>query len=169
MNDRTKAHGLAAYATIGWLHGWRPKRISMLSPPTHFGAPEPKTRQQTEEAIKLLLSVPTGEMLHLGGEDRDHIVHDRAEVRRALELAKRLGPGDPVDHLERVYDDLHATLVSPKIWHCTTRLAETLVKERLLSGERCASVLKAAMVDRRAAKFGPAPATRRITVVDGER
>ena len=164
MNDRTKAHGIAAYGTMAWLRGHRPKQLSMFHAPTHHGVPEPKTREHFEDAIKSLLSLPTGEMLHLGGEARHHIVADRDEVRRALELAGRLGPGDPVDHLERVYDDLHATLASPKIWHCTTRLADTLLKERLLSGERCASVLKAAMIDPSAPKFGPAPATRRITV-----
>jgi hypothetical protein len=169
MNDRMKSHGRAAWATLGWLHGRRPKEVSMFSEPTRFGVPDPQQREHVEEACRLLLSVPLGEQLVAGGTAAEHITAERREVRRALEVAGRLGPGHPVDNLERIYDDLHATLVSPKIWHCTTRLAETLVKERLLSGERCASVLKAAMVDRRAAKFGPAPATRRITVVDGER
>jgi hypothetical protein len=56
-----------------------------------------------------------GEMLHLG-EDGRHLAADRDDVKRALALAARLGDGDPVDHLEPIFDDLCATsgrLVAP--------------------------------------------------------
>jgi hypothetical protein len=164
-SDRVKSHGRSAHATLSWLHGRRVKSLSMFAEPSHFGVPDPQQREHVEQACRLLLSVPVGEQLAAGGSAVEHITPERQEVRRALELAKRLELGDPVDHLERVYDDLHASLVSPKIWHCVTRLADTLCKERLMCGERCASVLRAAMIDRTPPKFGPAPVTRRITVV----
>jgi hypothetical protein len=166
MNDRIKAHGRSAHATLAWLHGRRVKSLSMFAEPSHFGVPE---REHVEQACRLLLSVPLGEQLAAGGTAAEHITAARTEVRRALDLAKRLGPGDPVDHLERIYDDLHATLASPRIYHGVGRLAETLIKERVLGGDRVAAVLRAAMIDRSAPKFGPAPVTRRITVVDGPR
>jgi hypothetical protein len=69
-NDRVVAHGRAAWATLGWLHGRRPKEVSMFAAPTRHGMPEPGTREQVEESIKSLLSLPTGEMMHVGGETR---------------------------------------------------------------------------------------------------
>jgi hypothetical protein len=68
-----------------------------------------------------------GEMLHLGADGR-HLAADRSDVQRALALATRLGDGDAVDALERVFDDLCATLTSPRIRHAVTTLARALIK-----------------------------------------
>jgi hypothetical protein len=130
--------------------------------------PDPKTPEHVDAACRLLLSVPLGEQLAAGGTADQYITADREEVRRALELSKRLGPGHPVDHLERVYDDLHATLASPRIWHCVSRLAETLRKDRLILGDRCASVLKSAMADHCAVASPPMP-PRKVYIADGPR
>jgi hypothetical protein len=53
---------------------------------------------------------------------------DRDDVQRALSLAGGLGAGDPVDHLEPVFDDLVATLTSPRIRHAVARLAGELIR-----------------------------------------
>jgi hypothetical protein len=165
MNDRMKAHGRAAWATLGWLHGRLPKQVSMLSPPTQHGMPEPGTREQVEESIKSLLSLPTGEMMHVGGETRHHIVADRDEVRRALDLSRRLNPAEPVDAMEPIFDDLCATFGSPRIWHGVTRLADALCKYRVMPGDHVADVLRGSMAH--GTKLAYMPVTRRIYVTDG--
>jgi hypothetical protein len=168
MNDKVRAHGRSAHATLAWLSGRRVKSLSLNDAPQHFGVPDPKEREQVEEACRLLLSVPLGEQLAAGGSAAEHITADRPEVRRALDLAKRLGPGHPVDQLEPIYSDLHSTFSSPRIWHCVTRLADALLRHRAMSGERVAAVLKAAMADHRAAGFSPAPMTRKVYVARGK-
>jgi hypothetical protein len=165
MNDRVRAHGRAAHATLAWLHGRRPKEVSMFAAPTHFGIPEPRTPEHLEEAIKSLLSIPTGEMLHLGGEACHHIVADRGEVRRALELSRRLDPAEPVDAMEPIFDDLCATLGSPRIWHGVIRLANALSKHRIMLGDHVADVLRGATMHGSGQPY--VPVTRRITVVHG--
>ena len=81
---------------------------------------------QVEERIRLALSVPAGEMIHLDAPTT-HIAADRPEVQHALRHASRL-PGDPVDTLERCLDDTLATLHSPKVRHTVTKLARALVR-----------------------------------------
>jgi hypothetical protein len=83
-------------------------------------------RDQVEERIRLALSVPAAEMIHLAAATT-HIAADRPEVQHALRHASRL-PGDPVDHLERCLDDLLATLHSPKVRHAVAKLAGELVR-----------------------------------------
>jgi hypothetical protein len=84
------------------------------------------SRDQGEERIRLALSVPAGEMIHLGAPTT-HIATDRPEVQHALRHAGRL-PGDPVDRLERCLDDTLACLHSPKVRHTVTKLASELVR-----------------------------------------
>jgi hypothetical protein len=166
-NDRTVAHGRSAHATLAWLHGRRVKSVSMNDAPQHFGVPDPKEREHVEEACRLLLSVPLGEQLAAGGSAAEHITADRPEVRRALELCRRLGPGHPVDHLEPIYENLHATLASPKVWAGISALASALLKYRTMSGERVGAVLHGAMMH--GAPKGQVHAlTRRIYVEQGE-
>jgi len=165
--DRVVAHGRASHATLSWLHGRRVKSLSMSDAPQHFGVPDPKEREHVEQACRLLLSVPLGEQLAAGGTATEHLTIDRPEVRRAIELAKRLGPGDPVDHLEIVYDNLHATLASPKIWSGICALASALLRHRTMSGERVDAVLKGAMM-RGEPKGQVFPITRRIYVERGD-
>jgi hypothetical protein len=54
-------------------------------------------------------------------------------------MAARLGEGDPVDHLEPVFDDLCATLHSPKpnVRHTVAKLAGAL--SRAQGGELAAN------------------------------
>jgi hypothetical protein len=71
-------------------------------------------------------------MLHLGADGR-HLAADREDVQRGGALAAWLGDGDPVDHLEPIFDDLVATLTSPKVRHSIAALASELL--RAPSGE----------------------------------
>jgi hypothetical protein len=66
-------------------------------------------------------------MLHLGANGR-HLAVDRNDVQRALALAAKLGDGDPVDHLEPIFDDLCATLTSPRVKHTIAALASVLIR-----------------------------------------
>lgn len=165
--DREVAHGRASHAVLGYLNGRRVKELSMSSPPSHYGMPTPQTREQTEEAIKLLLAPAVGEMLYSGGTPESHVVLDRPEVQKALSHAARLGPGDRVDHLERLYGELHDTLTSPKIWAGVCSLATALLRHRAMGGERVAQVIKGALMSR-APKGQVHPVTRRIYVDRGE-
>jgi hypothetical protein len=143
------------------------KSLSLNDAPQHFGVPDPKEREQVEEACRLLLSVPLGEQLAAGGSAEEHIRTDRPEVRRALDLCRRFGPGHPVDHLEPIYENLHATLASPKVWAGVCALASALLKYRTMSGERVASVLRSSML-LASPKGQVHPVTRRIYVEQGE-
>jgi hypothetical protein len=89
-------------------------------------------REAIEVAIGLVLASVVGEMLHLGADGR-HLAADREDVQRGGALAARLGDGDPVDHLEPIFDDLVATLTSPKVRHSIAALASELL--RAPSGE----------------------------------
>jgi hypothetical protein len=114
MNQRTRAHGKSAHAVLRWLHsrGRGVPALSLHRPPDHAPEPEPRGREAIETAIALVLGCVVGEMLHLGADGR-HLAADRDDVQRALALAARLGDGDPVDHLEPIFDDLCATLRFP--------------------------------------------------------
>lgn len=164
MNDGIRAHGRAAHAVLSWLHGRPVKGLSLGDAPAHFGMREPKTSDQTEEASRLLLSVPVGEMLHVGGSPDQHVTADRAEVQKALSLAARLGPGDPVDHLEPIYQSVIDTLTSPRIWRGVQALAGGLLAHRAMTSDRVAAVLRGAIM-RGEAKGAVFPMTRRITVL----
>jgi len=166
--DREVAHGRSAHAMLSFLNGRRVKEMSMLAPPVHFGMETPRTKEQIEESIKLLLSVPMGEMLYAGGTPESHVVLDRPEVQKALSHAARLGPGDKIDHLERLYGELHDTLTSPKIWAGVCALATALLRHRSMGGERVAQVVKGSLMSG-APKGQVHPAMRRITVVDEPR
>jgi hypothetical protein len=126
MNARAIAHGRAAHATLRWLHGRDVPGVSLHRPVDFGGELASSDRDQIEERIRLALSVPAGEMIHLGADTR-HIAADRPEVQHALRHAGRL-PGDPVDNLERCLDDLLATLHSPKVRHAVAKLAGALVR-----------------------------------------
>ena len=78
-------------------------------------------------AIGLVLGSGVAEMLHLGADGR-HLAADREDVQSSVALAARLGDGDPVDSLEPVFDDLCATLTSPRIRHAVTALASALIR-----------------------------------------
>jgi len=162
--DHAKSHGLAAYSMVSWLNGNRPTDISLSGPPVHYGIGTPRTKEDTEIAIKRLLAAPVGEMLASGGEERGHIVPSRPEVARALELAGRLGPGDRVDHLERCYHDLRSTVCSPKIWSGISSLAACLLRRRSMGGDRVSAVLRSSMADGKH-KGAVFPLTRKITIV----
>jgi hypothetical protein len=165
--DRALAHGRAAHAALAYLNGRRVKSVSMSDPPVHFGMPEPKTRQQAQEAIRLLLAPSVGAMLHVGGEPRDHVTREKPEVAKAIELAGRLpGDGDAVDKIEPVYESLLDTLGSPRIWAGVSALAAALLAYRAIPGERAAKILADGMSGRstKAAAKLPAP-TRRITIL----
>jgi len=166
-SDREVAHGRSAHALLRYLSGHRVKELSMVSAPSHYGMPVPQNREQAEEAIKLLLSVPTGEMLYSGGTPESHIVLDRPEVRKALEIAGKLS-GDKVDHLERCYSDLHDTLTSPRLWASTCSLATALLKHRSMGGDRVAQVIKDSLMSG-TPKGQVHSGMRRITIVDDPR
>jgi hypothetical protein len=101
--------------------------VSLHRPPDHSQEPEPNGREAIERAIALVLAGVVGEMLHLNADGR-HLAVDREDVKRALAMAARLGDGDPVDHLEPIFDDLCATLTSPRIRHTVTKLAKALLR-----------------------------------------
>jgi hypothetical protein len=119
MNQRTRAHGRAAHATLAWLHshGRDVPDVSLHRPPDHSQEPEPDGREAIERAVGLVLAGVVGEMLHLGADGRH------------LALVAKLGDGDhPVDALEPIFDDLCATLTSPRIGHAVAKLASELVR-----------------------------------------
>jgi hypothetical protein len=126
MNQRTRAHGRAAHATLRWLHGRDVPDISLHRPVELGDDAAASGRDQIEERIRLALAVPAAEMMHMGAPTT-HIAADRPEVQHALRHAGRL-PGDPVDRIERCLDDLLATLHSPKVRHTVTKLASALVR-----------------------------------------
>jgi hypothetical protein len=129
VNARALAHGLAAHATLAWLHsrGREVPAVSLHRPPDHAPEREPRGREAIETAIALVLGSVVGEMLHLGTDGR-HLAVDRDDVKRAMGLAAQLGDGDPVDHLEPIFDDLCATLTSPKVRHAIAALAGELLR-----------------------------------------
>jgi hypothetical protein len=127
MNQRTRAHGRAGDATLRWLHGREVPDVSLHRPVDHAQEPEPNGREAIETAIALVLASVVAEMLHLGADGR-HLAIDREDVQRALAMAARLGDGDPVDHLEPVFDDLCATLTSSRVKQTIAALANALLK-----------------------------------------
>jgi hypothetical protein len=129
VNPRARAHGLAASATLAWLHsrGRQVPNVSLHQRPDHAQESEPNGREAIERAVALVLASVVAEMLHLGADGR-HLAADRSDVQRALALAGRLGDGDPVDHLEPIFDDLCATLHSPKVRHTVAKLAGALLR-----------------------------------------
>jgi hypothetical protein len=145
LNQRARAHGLAAGAVLSWLHsrGRQVPAVSLHRTPDHSQEPEPNGPEAIEDAIRLVLGSVVAEMLHLGADGR-HLAVDRDDVKRALALAGRLGDGDPVDHLEPVFDDLVATLASPKVRHTVAKLAGELV--RAPGGELGADDVRRAIV-----------------------
>jgi len=126
MNARALAHGRSAYAVLRWLHSRGRAPALSLHRPVDLDDEPASSRDQGEERIRLALSAPAGEMIHLGAPTT-HIAADRPEVEHALRHAGRM-PGDPIDHLERCLDDTLATLTSPKVRHAVTRLAGELVR-----------------------------------------
>jgi hypothetical protein len=128
MNAPARAHGLASQATLAWLHSrGNAPAISLHRPPDHAHESDPRGRDAIENTIGLVLACVVGEMLHLGADGR-HLAADRDDVRRALALATQLGDGDPVAHLEPIFDDSCATLTSPKVRNTVTKLAGALVR-----------------------------------------
>jgi hypothetical protein len=129
MNARALAHGRSAHAVLRWLHGrGRDVPDVSLHKPVDLGdEPASTDRDQIETAIALLLGCVVAEMLHFGADGR-HLAVDRDDVQRALALAARLGDGDRVDHLEPVFDDLCATLTSPRVKHTIAALAKALLR-----------------------------------------
>lgn len=126
MTLRALSAGRAAHATLAYLTGRDVPPLSLRQPIDHGADMAPKSREATEDAIRLLLACAVGEMLHLGADGR-HLA-DREDVQRALALAGRLGGGDPVDHLEPIYEDLLACLKSPKVKHAVKALAAALLR-----------------------------------------
>jgi hypothetical protein len=98
-----------------------------LHRPVDLGDEPASGREAIEVAIGLVLGSVVAEMLHLGADGR-HLAADREDVQRGVALAARLGDGDPVDSLEPVFDDLCATLTSPRIRHAVTALASALIR-----------------------------------------
>jgi hypothetical protein len=145
VNARARAHGRAAHAVLSWLHsrGRQVPAVSLHRPPEHSQEPEPNGREAIETAIALVLAGVVGEMLHLGANGR-HLAADRDDVKRALALAARLGEGDPVDHIEPIFDDLCATLRFPRIQHAVAKLAGELL--RAPGGEMGADDVQRAIV-----------------------
>jgi hypothetical protein len=128
MNQRTRAHGRASNAVLSWLHS-RGRQVPAVSlhRPVDLGDELSSTnRDEIEDHIRLAISVPAGEMIHLGAATT-HIAADRPEVQHALRHASRL-PGDPVDRLERCLDDLLACLHSPKVRHTVAALASAITR-----------------------------------------
>jgi hypothetical protein len=127
MNQRTRARGRASHAVLSWLHS-RGRDVPDISlhRPVDLGDEPASGRDAIEDHIRLAISVPAGEMIHLGAPTT-HIAADRPEVQHALRHAGRL-PGDAVDRLERSLDDLLACLHSPKVRHAVSRLAGELVR-----------------------------------------
>jgi hypothetical protein len=164
--DRELAHGRSAHALVSYLNGRRVKALSMIDAPQHFGVPQPRTKEEAAEAIKLLLAPCVGEMLYAGGRPESHIALDRPEVRKALDIAGKLGPGDRVDHLENAYSELSDTLTSPRLWAGVCALASALLRHRSMGGERVAQVLKGSLMSGQP-KGAVHPQMRRIFVTDG--
>jgi hypothetical protein len=127
MNAKTIAQGQAARATLAWLHGREVPRIALGQPVDHRAEHEPQGQEAIESEISLVLACVVGEMLHLGADGR-HLAADRDDVQRAIALAARLGDGDPVDHLEPIFDDVVATLTSPRIKHSIAVLAGAILR-----------------------------------------
>jgi len=112
---------------LRWLHGQEVPRIALHQPVDHGAGDEPQGQEAIETEIRLVLACVVGEMLHLGADGR-HLAADRDDVKRALAMAARLGDGDTVDALEPIFDDVCATLTSPRIRHAVTTLAGALIK-----------------------------------------
>jgi len=165
--DREVAHGRSAHAMLSYLNGRRVKELSMSSSPSHYGVPVPRTKEDADEAIKLLLASCVGEMLYAGGTPESHLALDRPEIQKALGIAGKLS-GDKVDHLERAYTELHDTLTSPRLWASTCSLATALLRHRSMGGERVAQVIKGSLMSG-TPKGQVHPGMRRITVVDKPR
>jgi hypothetical protein len=123
-DDRAKAHGRATHAVAAWLHGRTVGDVSLHRPLDHDDVPEPP-RDQIEDEIRLRLADAVGAMIHVGGKPVDHLTADRPEVQHALNLARKL-PDDPIDHLERILEDLCASLTSPRIKRAVDELAASL-------------------------------------------
>jgi hypothetical protein len=123
--DRAKAHGRASHAVVTWLHGRQLGGVS-LHRPIDDDEPEPTASDEIEAAIRTRIADAVGEMLAAGGRPVDHLPSDRPEVKHALRLAGQL-PGDAIDHLERCFEDLCATLHSPRVKRAISDLAEALL------------------------------------------
>ncbi len=151
---RAEAHGRAAHAVMRYLHGHQAVPVRLHQPVDRATEPAPKNRDQIEERIRLLLSVPAAEMLHLGAETT-YLAAERPEIKAALAMARQLGGDEPVDHLERCLDDTLASLKSPRIRHAIGALGAALM--RAPRGEMGAAeaqrTIRAALRDRRAVDF----------------
>jgi len=166
-SERETAHGRSAHALLSYLNGRRVKELSMSAPPSHFGVSQPRTKEDAEAAIRLLLAPCVGEMLYSGGTPESHLTLDRPEIQKALEIGGKLS-GDKVDHLERAFGELHDTFTSPRLWASTCALATALLRHRSMGGERVAQVIKGSLMSG-TPKGQVHPGMRRITVVDKPR
>jgi hypothetical protein len=126
MNDKTRASGRAAHSILSYLNN-RPVPAVSVRQPIAYSTAEPQGSEALEAEISIVLACVTAEMLHLGADSR-HLAPDRVDVKRALALAGELGDGDPVDHLEPIFDDLLACLKSPKVKHAIQALAGALLR-----------------------------------------
>jgi hypothetical protein len=129
---------------VRWLHGRSVSDTSISREIDHGAEPVPRDREEVEAHIRMALAPAVGEMIHLGADAR-HLSADRPDVKRALELARKLGDGDPVDRLEPVFHDLHATLASPRIRHAVRAIAGVLT--RTPGGTMDAERVKAVIVE----------------------
>jgi hypothetical protein len=100
--------------------------VALDHPINHDAAPQPNGSAAIEEAIRTALSVPAGEMIHLGAPTT-HLAADRPEVQTALSHAGRL-PGDPVDTLKRCLDDLLTCLHARRVRQAVATLAGALLR-----------------------------------------
>jgi hypothetical protein len=139
--------------------------MSLHRPPDQAQEPEPHGREAIENAIGLVLGCVVGEMLHLGADGR-HLAADRDDVQRALSLAGRLGNGDPVDHLEPIFDDLVATLTSPRIRHSIATLAQAILRAPggTMSADDVLERIILAMADKLPVDADQTPPSRKIFV-----
>jgi hypothetical protein len=146
VSQRAQAHGIAAHATMSWLHGRPVPGISMHRRIDHGAVPAPKTRGEAEEAIRLLLCVVAAEMIVLRATTA-HFEIDRAEVLAAQLLACRFpGAGDGVTVLERELDATLASLTSPRIWKTIRKLASSLLNLRQISPHATKELIKTALL-----------------------
>ena len=139
------AHGVASHSVMSWLHRRPLKRISLHRDVEFAADPDPADREAADEALRLLLSVAIGEMLHLRASSR-HVDLDRPGVEKALLLAHRMrGNGDPADRLEPEFDAVLASLTSPRIWKAVRALASALLKRRALETPEVEATIATAM------------------------
>jgi hypothetical protein len=162
------AIGRAGLSVVAHLHQHPVKDIA-LGKPIDLSGPQPKTRDEIEDHIRVALAARAAEM-HYASLPTTHLSDEREEVLHAISLAEKIDPHRPVDILEEQLDHTLACLRSPRVWHSVKYLGGALLRSPRgeMDGVRVERVICEGLADLAGADFSKPAQPRRIYIDRGE-